>query len=340
MSTQDPQLKPEIIPRNVLAIYSPMAMLAGMQLDVFTPLAGGSMSASELAAALGLPRDKLEILLYSLVRAELLTVADSRFANTPEANAFLVRGVPGYLGSNHELYSDLWANLLKLGASIRAGSPLGKHDFARMSDAELGGFLRGLHAGALASGTQLVQMFGLDRIRTLVDVGGGSGGVAIAACQANPQLSATVAELPRVISFAQERIAEAKLSDRIATQPVDATSQPIAGFFDAAVLRFFIQVLSRDAAKRALKAVANALHPGGRLIIIGHILDNTRLYPPNTLGQSLVMLTIYDEGQAFTEAEYRAWLAEAGFEDVAIQYEIATGGSSIMTARKKQTAGA
>jgi hypothetical protein len=45
----------------MLSIYSPMAMLAGMQLDVFTPLKDGAMTAAELARALGLPAEKLEI---------------------------------------------------------------------------------------------------------------------------------------------------------------------------------------------------------------------------------------------------------------------------------------
>jgi hypothetical protein len=53
VSTEPSQLKPETLFRNVLSIYSPMAMLAGMQLDVFTPLKDGAMTAAELARALG-----------------------------------------------------------------------------------------------------------------------------------------------------------------------------------------------------------------------------------------------------------------------------------------------
>ena len=203
------------------------------------------MTAAELAGALGLQPEKLEILLYSLVRAELLTVDAGRFANTPEANAFLVRGRAGYLGSSHELYADLWTNLLKLAGSIRANAPLGKHDFDKMSDAELGAFLRGLHAGALATGAQLAKQYRFERAAALLDVGGGAGGVAIAACQACPGLSATIVELPRVVPFAAASVAEANLSGRIRTAAVDVTATPPDGIFDVAVLRFFIQVLGK-----------------------------------------------------------------------------------------------
>jgi hypothetical protein len=41
-------------------------------------------------------------LLYALVTANLLTVEGNRFANTPEAQQFLVKGQPTYLGGRHE----------------------------------------------------------------------------------------------------------------------------------------------------------------------------------------------------------------------------------------------
>ena len=65
-------------------------MLAGMQLDVFTPLKDGAMTAEQLADSLGVKAEKLSPLLYALVAAELLTVEGERFANTAEADQFLV----------------------------------------------------------------------------------------------------------------------------------------------------------------------------------------------------------------------------------------------------------
>src|SRR5262245_19882478 len=255
MSQQSIEPKPSTIFRHVFSIYAPMAMLAGMQLDIFTPLRHGPMSADELAKAFAVRPEKLQILLYALVYAELLTVDGDRFANTPETNAYLVRGRAGYLGSNHENYSDLWSNLLKIGQSIRLNAPQGKHDFRAMSDAELGAFLRGLHAGAMATGEQLATQFGLDRASTLLDIGGGSGGVAIAVCQACPELSATIVELPRVAPFARSCVEEAKLLGRIQVVVADVLEQPPEGQFDAAVLRHFIQIMGPKAAQRAIRNI-------------------------------------------------------------------------------------
>ena len=47
-----------------------------------------------------------------------------------------------------------------------------------------------------------------------------------------------------------------------------------------------------------------------------------------------MFLSIYDEGQAYTETEYRNWLAEA-FSDICVQYGAAAGGASIVVAREK-----
>jgi O-methyltransferase domain len=81
-----------------------------------------------------------------------------------------------------------------------------------------------------------------------------------------------------------------------------------------------------------LANIAKALRPGGAIIIVGHLLEDDRLSPQQAMGQSLVMLTIYDEGQAYTEAEYRAWLSESGFSDIRIEFSVAPGGASIISA--------
>ena len=76
-------MTPETIFKLANDVYSPFAMLAGMKLDVHTPLANGSLAAAEIARAIAVKDvDRLEVLLYALVRAGLLTVSDGNFANT------------------------------------------------------------------------------------------------------------------------------------------------------------------------------------------------------------------------------------------------------------------
>ena len=75
-----------------------LALLAGMQLDVFTALSDGPKATDELAVVLSVGSFRLTPLLYALVAAGLLIVERDRFSNTAETNKFLVNGLPDYRG--------------------------------------------------------------------------------------------------------------------------------------------------------------------------------------------------------------------------------------------------
>src|SRR4051812_42669962 len=152
------------------------AMLAGAQLDLFTPLDNGPMRADALAAALDVDAGKLSLLLYALVVAGLLTVEDGRFANTAETSQFLVRGKPTYMGSTHTFWAESGAAGMKTAESVRTGIPQAQHDYRAMSADELLSTLGGLHAGGLERGRALAARYDFSSSRTVLDAAGGSGG--------------------------------------------------------------------------------------------------------------------------------------------------------------------
>lgn len=327
------RLMPEAFNRHVSNVYPALAMLAGMQLDVFSPLADGPRTAVELAAKLEVDARKLQPLLYALVTADLLTVDDDRFANSAEADEFFVKGKPRYLGATHAMYADLWASTLRTAESIRSGKPQAQHDFASMSYAELRTFMRALDTGAAATARRLHKDFDLSRSRHLLDAGGGAGGLALALCQLCPELHATVAELPNVAPVAREAIAEAEMADRIDVVDADlSVAPPPGGRYDAAVLRALLQVMGPAEAERTMVNVAAALTPGAALYVVGRMLDDSRLSPLDAVAVNVMFLNVYEQGQAYTEAEYRTWFARAGLENV--QRKPLAGGYSIMVGMK------
>ncbi len=83
-------IRPETIDSLADAVFPAMAMLAGMKLDLFTPLKNGPLTTEEIADQLRVPPRQLGPLLYALVEANLLVVEDDRFSNTDEAARFLV----------------------------------------------------------------------------------------------------------------------------------------------------------------------------------------------------------------------------------------------------------
>ena len=319
--------------RITQTVYTPFAMLAGMQLDLFTPLKDGPMSTEQIADAIGVSPAKLKPLLYALVVAGLLTMEGALFANTDTANRFLVRGTTSCMVDQHRLYSEMWSAVLKTAESIRTGVPQAKYDYSAMSKDKLEQFLLGGHPGAIEAGRDLVARFDFSLYRTLIDVGGGSGGLAIAVTEACPHIQATIVDLPTVTSFTQRFIEEAGAGGKVQVVMADVIRDPLPGYYDVAVLCALLQVLSPDDARRVLKNVSNALNPGGTIYIGGSgIIDDSRITPPEKVGLNLVFVNVYNEGQAYTEQEHRDWLSEAGFEHFE-RIKLPNGGSFI-SARK------
>lgn len=103
------------------------------------------------------------------------------------------------------------------------------------------------------------------------------------------------------------------MEDRVEAIAVDLLHEAPVGRYDVAVMRAFIQVLSPDEARSALRNVGEAVRPGGTIYIVGNILDDTHLTPAHSVAMNMVFLNFYDGGQAYTESEHRTWLSEAGF---------------------------
>ncbi|GAC1659496.1 MAG: methyltransferase [Gemmatimonadaceae bacterium] len=328
-----PTISPADITRILDSVHPAFALVAGMQLDLFTPLRERAMHCEELATILGVDATKLGMLLYNLVLAGLLRLEDERFANSELADRFLVRGDPTYMGGAGAFLADLWQAELSTAASVRSGTAQAEHDFSRMEPGELKAFLAGQHMAAVRVGRTLASRYDFSRYWMAMDVGGGTGGASIGLVGACPNLSATVLELPMVVHITREFVAEAGVSDRVTAVATDIVREPPTGVFDVAVLRNFIQVLSAEEARRAVDNVGKALQPGGSIYIVGSILDDSRLSPTRHVALNLVYLNMYQHGQSYTEGEHRRWLSDAGFVDIRRE-ETTPEGQEMLTARK------
>lgn len=307
-------------------------MLAGMQLDLFTPLAERPRSAEELAGALGWRSDRLELLLYALVAVGLLELDGGRFSAAPVAARYLARNSPAFVGDLHDALHEMWQAAARSADTIRTGTPQSRIDFAEMSTDELEFFYRGFYGEARTAGRELAGAYDFSDARTLVDVGGGSGGLAIAVTERWPHLRATVADLPSVVPITRRFMEEAGAAERIRAVEADVVAAPPPGSYHVAVLRALLQVLSPEDARRAVANVAAALEPGGRIFILGRILHDSRLTPLPSVFSNIVFLNVFPEGQSYTESMHREWLEEAGFEDIV--FDIPDDGRSSVRARK------
>ncbi len=310
------QTGPNTVQQLMYSVYPAIAMHAGMRLELFTPLADGPLTADELAEKLGVSAYRLRPLLYALVVAELLTVDGEHFSNTPTAAHYLVKGQGDYLGGIDDTLHRLWTTCLMTADTIREGAPQAKYDFAAEPfDVQLT-FFKGLHPRTLLAGRALAQRYDFSSAQTLIDIAAGSGGMGIGIAEVVPGLHVTAADLPSVTPITQTFIDDAGIGDRVQVQSVNMVEAAPAGEYDLAVARAFTQVLSAEDAQKALKNIAGAVKPGGWVYLVCRVVDDSRVAPLDTVASNLIFLNMYDHGEAYTESEYRAWLAEAGFIDV------------------------
>lgn len=325
---------PDTINRLRFAADAAFAMLAGMQLDLFTPIKEGPMTAEQIASAIGAKTERVRLLLWSLVAAGLLIEKDGRFLNTQEANQFLAKGSSAYMGNRHASFSSEWAWKLKTAESIRSGVPQAKLDFSNSSAEELEAFLRRINANTVAATQSLLERHDFTSTRTLADVGCGGAGVALTMTKVLPHIQVTAIDLPQITPIAQKIVNEEGAADRVKVLTADVLSGPLRGSYDAAVLRALLQVLSPENAALAVANIAAAINPGGTMYIVGQILDDSHTSPLEAVGFNLTFINVYDAGESYTEQDHRKWLAAAGFVDIERANFALAGGLGLMTARK------
>jgi len=298
------------------------AMLAGMKLDLFTPLGKGPMTAVKLAAKLEVSPNKLAPLLYAIVLTGLLNVENGFFSNSPEAHEYLVRGKEDFMGDVHKIwYRNLLATL-KSPESIKTGVPQDKYDWKNMTEEELWVLYEGMAAPDAVFAKTLSERFDFSGYQRLLDAGGGSGTLSIALTKLHPQLTATVIDLPSVMTITKKFIQDLDASEKVSVVGSDLTREPIIGQYDVAFLGSVIQTLSKEEARAVILNVGNAVSPGGRLFLFGSgMLQDSRLSPKAAVEFNLVFINVYDEGQSYSESEYRAWLDEAGFVNPEFRYD-------------------
>nr|WP_298690039.1 methyltransferase [uncultured Dongia sp.] len=333
MSEEISNLTPDTIDRLEAGVAPALALLAGMDLDVFSLLANGPRSAAMLATDLGLDEDRLSRLLYALVLTNLLTYENGHFANSPEAAAFLVKGSPRYIGGGHELRREIWEADLKTAESIRRGAPAALHDFAEMDEASLTAFLRGMIPFAMATGRALGKQFDFSSVGSIVDVGGGSGAALAGLMEQHATMRGTLFELPSVAKATAALLDDFPCRDRIAIETGDITAAPLKGKHDAALLRALVQVLAPEDAAKAIRHAVAGLRPGGHIYITGSgILNDDRLSPPAGVYLNVTLMNFYPSGRSYTTSEHVDWLKAAGCADP-VQMTV-RGGSAVIRATK------
>lgn len=292
--------------------WSACALHAGVKLDLFSH----SGTLAEIAEAIASDMRGLEMLLNALTALHLLHKTGERYAPTAFAAEYLARSSPRYLGyiimHHHHLMSG-WSRLDEL---VRSGAPLRGRVSHAGDEAERESFEMGMFNLAMQIAPRIVAKVDLRDRQRLLDLGGGPGSYAIHFCQANPNLTATVYDLPTTRPFAAKTIASFGLGDRINFVAGDFTSDAIPRGFDVAWLSHILHGEGPQGCAVILQRAVAALEPGGLLLVQEFILDDTMDGPLFPALFSLNMLLGTPQGRAYSQGQLVSMLNTAGVTSI------------------------
>jgi acetylserotonin N-methyltransferase len=299
-------------------------MFAAVALGVFDALTSGPRTIPDLAAVLKVQPDALGRLLDACVCLSLLRRAGDRYENTLAAATYLTRTSPdrltGYITYSNDVMWKLWGNLED---AVREGSHRWKQTFGWdgpifanffHNEEARREFLLGMHGYGLLSSPQVVAAFDLDRYRQLVDLGGATGHLAVAACRRYPKMRGIVFDLPEAVPLASDIIKGSEVADRVEVAAGDFFTDPLPRG-DLYALGRILHDWTEEKIVRLLTRIHDHLPRGGALLIAEKLLSEDRSGPRWALMQHLNMLTC-TEGKERTLREYKGPLHRAGFADV------------------------
>jgi acetylserotonin N-methyltransferase len=301
-------------------------MFAGVRLGVFDALQIGPQDAAHLATQLACHAEALARLLNALVGIGLLTRCGDAYSNTNVAATYLTSTSPsrmtGYINYSNDVGWELWGQLED---AVREGTSRWKQcygwdepifaSFFKTAEAATE-FLMGMHGFGQISSPAVVSALDLSPYSHLVDLGGATGHLAIAACKRYLHLRATVFDLPAARPLAEQiiRSSSVEVADRIELVSGDFFTDPLpAG--DLYALGRILHDWSADKIARLLKKVFDSLPPRGALLICEKMLLDDKSGPPWAQMQDLNML-VCTEGKERTLGEYEELLVSAGFAEV------------------------
>jgi SAM-dependent methyltransferase len=293
-------------------------LMAGVELGLFTRVARGADTVAALAAALGMTATNAERMVTASVALGLLVREGERLRNADDVQRYLVEGEPGYAGPWILFTKDEWEDWGHLALRLRDPGPpavLGKYAQG-FTVAEARKYHEATYSIGMGSGRRFVKQVDLARRRRILDLGGGSGCYCIVACQAHPQLSAVVFDLPPVAQVAREFIASHGLSDRISTVGGDFTADPLPQGADVVIMASNLPQYSREIIQRVVRKAWEALAPGGEMHLIGEMLNAQRTGPADPALWGLAETVYGSTGLAHSVAECIGYLETAGFTGV------------------------
>jgi SAM-dependent methyltransferase len=320
------------------------ALLTACELGVFDALNQQPLTLEALAECLKCNPQGLQLLLQLLVSAGYLRQRRGQYRNSRMAQRWLTSSSPVSVAPYVIHSSDIVAIWDHLPEVIRENKQVMRMPYDEdASDPETKAALARHYAGlaslAIALGGEIVRHVRLPRhVEHLLDVGGSHAAYSLLFCRRYPRLQATILDIQPGIEAGKRTALQTGMSNRLsflcANIVQDDFSSDLADLYDVALYFHIAHLLPAEINATVLKKVAQTLKPGGTLVFVDQVTDQThgsRLASLMVQFMALTMTTV--GGTCYPFSTVKEWLEQVGMGNVQ-RHRLFTPGATLITARK------
>ncbi|OIQ59713.1 DUF2284 domain-containing protein [Neomoorella thermoacetica] len=270
----DPQAPcPQYLEDLATGYWFSEVLFTAVEAGLFTLLAGGGMSAAEIAEALGFSIHGTERFLEALCALGLIGRDGDVFFNTRLSETYLVRGREHYQGDSilwRKHLASSWRGLKEcLEAGGRVSYPPPGESRECMGQ-RVGRYIRAMDNVARYKVQEILPIFeGVFDTGRVLDVGSGSGAVAAGFLEQYPGLAATLVDIPEVLELTKMLMEERGLGGRVTCHPANIL-EPGAlpqGPFDLVILSNILHIYTEKEGALLLSRAAGCLGAAGFLLV-------------------------------------------------------------------------
>lgn len=269
-----------------------------------------------LAAATGTDAQSLARLLRYLTALGVVHTSAGRHSLT-DLGVLLRSDLAGSMRPLALMYGGpFYRSFGALTDAVRSGEEsyakaFGAHHFAHMAtDPGLAELFHQSMAASNAMFTGVTRAIDFSAARTVVDVAGGNGELLARVLAANPALHGILLDLPHALAAAESRLSE--VADRVTLVPGDFT-RSVPGTGDIYLLSRVLHDWDDDQCRTILATCARDMPPHAELLVVERLLPEAADPGSLAIAWDLHMLC-NTGGRERTESDYRALLADAGFD--------------------------
>jgi O-methyltransferase domain/Dimerisation domain len=310
----------------IWGIHLSRAVYLVAALGIADLLAGGPMTAAQLARATQTHEPSLYRVLRLLASLGVLTEHDHRSFSLTILGERLRADVPASVRS--------WAMLVDSGGGLRSFEPIietvktgrpgldiaygmGLFEFLAAHPDRAQKFQAAMSERTAAFAPSVAAGYDFSPVPTVADIGGGKGTLLAAILRAHGHLRGVLFDRPPVVADAAEVFRAAGVADRCEIVPGDFF-QGVPEGADAYLLANVLHDWDDADSVRILGACRRAMAKDGRVLIIERLIPDNPADAVPVLLSDLTMLVVTG-GQERTNAEYGQLLDEAGLSLAKVQ---------------------